>query len=68
MTLTDVKLCVIQIENDAKYKCTPEPHMGQDALFADIIVAIANGRCEDPVACCKEASRVIDMDFPRWFE
>jgi hypothetical protein len=40
-------------------------HSLEDELYRELITAIANGYCADPVACCKEASRTQEMDFAR---
>jgi hypothetical protein len=41
-------------------------HGMEDCLYQDVLAAIRDGVCEDPVACCKAALEAIKIPFPRW--
>jgi hypothetical protein len=41
-------------------------HGLEDSLYEDILRAIADGRCLDPVACATEALKTRDINFARW--
>jgi regulator of protease activity HflC (stomatin/prohibitin superfamily) len=41
-------------------------HTVEDELRADVLRAIAEGRCEDPAACAAEALKSADIQFARW--
>ncbi len=41
-------------------------HSHEDALYLDLLTAIAKGECDDPQACAREAVKSAEMDFPRW--
>jgi hypothetical protein len=64
MTLKQVKNRVLAIEkSDGDDE---RRHSLEDELYRELITAIANGQCTDPVACCKEAIKTLEMDFSRW--
>lgn len=41
-------------------------HAAEDALYCDVLKAIANNTCEDPQSCAKEALRTNQINFDRW--
>lgn len=41
-------------------------HGLEDDLFEDVLTAIAEGSCEDPKACAKEAIKSTDIEFARY--
>lgn len=41
-------------------------HAEEDELFADLLSAIANGTCQNPAECAREALRTRDIKFARW--
>lgn len=41
-------------------------HSIEDAIHANVLEAIAQGRCEDPKACAQEALKTRLLDFPRF--
>jgi hypothetical protein len=53
--------CTHRFWDDAK------AHILEDALYEGVLVAIAEGRCEDPRACAAEALKSSEFDFSRWY-
>lgn len=43
-----------------------QAHSEEDALHQDVLRAIADGRCDDPAACAREALKTTEIDFSRW--
>jgi hypothetical protein len=41
-------------------------HMLEDALYSDILAAIASGGCTRPEECCTEALKTQEIEFARW--
>jgi hypothetical protein len=41
-------------------------HSEEDDLRRDVLAAIAENRCADPVACAQGALLSEKLDFPRW--
>jgi hypothetical protein len=41
-------------------------HGTEDGLFIEVLVAIAEGLCDDPAECARLALTSRDIDFPRW--
>lgn len=66
MTLDDVKKMVKELEDIYKGGDHEASHGTEDYLRYEVLKAIANGECEDPQACAKEAIRTEDFDFERW--
>lgn len=42
-------------------------HSMEDALYTDLLRAIAAGLCEDPAACAKAALTTQTFGFARWY-
>lgn len=66
MTVEDVKERVEGIRDRRNDDATA--HQAEDQLYLDLLTAISNGECDDPVACCKLAITVKDIQFARWYE
>lgn len=71
MTVSDV---AAKVEKVAE-KCGERPrgcydpeaaHSLEDDLYKELLVAIAEGRCKDPVACANKALETRSFDFPRY--
>lgn len=41
-------------------------HAEEDRLHCAILLAVAEGRCDDPRACAREALKSLDIAFARW--
>ena len=41
-------------------------HSAEDALYAEVLRAIADGTAEDAQACAKEALKTQHIGFARW--
>lgn len=41
-------------------------HKMEDRLYADILAAIRDGACDDPIEVCREALTTKDIGFSRW--
>ena len=41
-------------------------HGAEDALYAALLRAIAEGRCDDVAQCAREALKTEEIDFARW--
>lgn len=41
-------------------------HALEDQPYRELLWAIAEGECDDPQGCAKEALKTGDMDFARW--
>lgn len=64
MNLKDVKDAVKRVKNLAG---DPEgAHCTEDDLYRELLASIADGSCEDPAKCAKEALKTRKIDFPRW--
>jgi len=50
------------------FDAMPDGHIAQDEIFEKVLRAIASGESEDPVALCKKALEILEIDFPRWYE
>lgn len=65
MNITDVKKLVKEIEE------TPGDdeiaHSCEDALYSDLLQSIADGSCDDPAGCAREALKTAEIDFHRWY-
>lgn len=42
-------------------------HADEDALYHDVLTAIATSRCADAAACAREALKTEDLNFSRWY-
>ncbi len=42
-------------------------HAGEDAMLWALVEAIAEGRCEEPAAACREALASREIKFSRWY-
>ena len=42
-------------------------HRVESYLHRDVLRAIADGTCEDPAACAREAMKTWDLPFERWY-
>lgn len=63
MTPKEVQL---RVERVAAFAENDEAaHVEEDSLFIDVLEAIALGRCEQPVACAREALRTREIGFVR---
>lgn len=41
-------------------------HSEEDALYSDLLAAIAHGRCIEPARCAEEALKTKRLTFARW--
>lgn len=41
-------------------------HSQEDDLHQEVLSAIADERCLDPVSCAREALKTKELGFPRW--
>lgn len=41
-------------------------HSMEDSLHQNVLLAIAEGRCNDSAACARAALETLKMDFARW--
>jgi hypothetical protein len=41
-------------------------HTLEDALWYDVLLAIAAGECSDPTECARMALTTREIDFARW--
>lgn len=65
MNVEDIKKTLAEIKRvsgDPEYA-----HGLEDELHVAVLTAIANGTCDDPVACAAEALKTEDIDFVRWY-
>ena len=64
MTVEDVKKRVEKIWNE--FDDDEAAHIDEDKLYTDVLIEIANG---NPYAkeLAREAIKVVDMDFCRWY-
>jgi hypothetical protein len=66
MTVDEVRKCVEEIctasETDSE-----EAHELEDSLYLAVLTAIAEGKCEDPVAIAKEAITSQDAFYEKFF-
>ena len=42
-------------------------HINEDEFKNELLRAIAEGRCEDVVECCKIATKLTDINIERWY-
>ncbi len=42
-------------------------HGAEDDLHRRVLKMIADGTCENPKVCAREALRTLDIDFSRWY-
>lgn len=42
-------------------------HAAEDVLYVAVLKSIADGTADDPAAMAREALKVNDMDFARWY-
>lgn len=64
MILWKVEQMVAEVE---KHKDDPEEaHMLEDALYVEVLHAIANG-AENAAELAREALKAEEVDFPRWY-
>lgn len=42
-------------------------HLKEDALYRNLLKAIADGTCNDPAGCAKLALTSAEIDFSRWY-
>jgi hypothetical protein len=56
-----------QVENIRKKRADDElAHMLEDALYRNVLHAIAEGRAKDPSACAAAALESDAIEFSRW--
>lgn len=65
MTVDDVKkrLALIRVEAETDDETA---HAAQDGLYTDVLQAIADG-AEDASGLAREALRVREIEFSRWY-
>jgi len=64
MTVEYIRDQVRKIENSAgDYEAA---HGLEDELFEDVLTAIAERTCDDPVACAREAVKTTEIEFARY--
>lgn len=64
LTVEEVQASVQRIRDCAHDDETA--HSSEDGLHQEVLAAIAEGRCSDPVACAAEALKTKDIEFCRW--
>jgi len=64
MTVEFVKAAVAAVERVGGDD--EQAHSQEDDLHLAVLTAIAEGTCEDPQACAKEAIKTVALDFARW--
>lgn len=64
LTVEDVKARVEEIRRIAVDD--EVAHSTEDDLHQNVLSAIAEGSCDDPAACAKEALKTRDIKFARW--
>ena len=42
-------------------------HSEQDKLYVAVLIAIASGGTDDPAGTAREALKVLEIDFARWY-
>lgn len=42
-------------------------HMYEDEIYTFVLDAIARGECDNPQECAKEALKLKNHDFSRWY-
>ena len=65
MTIDDVKKRLQDIRDNSNND--EGSHIREDRLRDDLLRAIADGKCNDPEACAKEALKSNRIDFSRWY-
>ncbi len=61
------RIAVIQAEA-ADYDCEDEvAHACEDALYRDVLSAIAENRCSDAAECARLALTTQAINFNRWY-
>jgi len=65
MTVKDIRE---QIELIRGSMNDPEvAHSTEDGLYRQVLQSIADGTCENPVECAKEALKTMALNFCRWY-
>ena len=41
-------------------------HIHEEDLYLDVLKAIAEGKCDNPAACAREAVKTDEIQFSRW--
>lgn len=65
MTLADVMAHAAAIADVADDN--ERAHVFEDELHRRVLQAIADGTCEDPQGCAREAIRTLELRFKRWY-
>ena len=65
MNVEDVRKKVAEI-SAVSDEDDEQAHLSEDELYQEVMEAIANGECDDPAGCAKEALKTLDIDFSRW--
>jgi hypothetical protein len=60
-------VAVIQEQAGADWRDNETLHAAEDSLYVAVLKSIADGTAEDPAAMAREALRVADLDFSRWY-
>lgn len=64
LTVVDV---IARVEDIRKMADDDEAaHGSEDGLYERVLQAIADGTCEDPAVCAREALKTRDINFARW--
>lgn len=67
--IVDVKMVRrVLTDIDAIKSDDGDAHQMADGLHQSLLLAIAEGRCLDPVECCKLAMETDLIPFTRWYE
>lgn len=67
--LQDVEKVVQYIKDEAAkdWSDYESLHGCEEQLYKDVLEAIADGQCDDPVGCAKVALTAADIRYPRWY-
>ena len=65
VTVRDVQARLEEIKRRQDFD--DEAHALTDDLWADVLGAIAEGRCSDPAAVARAALLSEDFEFSRWY-
>ena len=60
MTPAEVRAAVLEVARRARTD-REVAHALQDELWLSLLRAIADGACDDPAACCREAAKTADL-------
>lgn len=52
----------------SKSRDSGEAHWMEDKLHQDVLLAIAENRCEEPAVCSRLALTTLDIDFDRSYD